>query len=417
MSLPAAAAAAGGLVVLDYTRRLEDSSVCQFLREERERQQGTDLVVNVGYELLCEPYEDPPLPPSVPEFENAGGVPCRLYRVTYESGDSQGNSSTSQGNLRGPIRLVKSEFSVSGERRKVFWLQGGNGIDCPLEQTIAAASSNIDVIDVYATILSIEPLEGDPATEIPVLNPNPPGIPEPPPPFGYNIEVNIDGVDVDVQVNFEPVINTNIGPVIPFTFAPSANFNLPVNNDPPQLPRFGIDLNLEVVVSLQPGAGNPTINPDVPPVTVDPPALPPGGEGEGVDYELIRYIVEQASCCKPINGNQFIATRTFQTDTDVFTVDLPDNTVAVFLAIIPGQNTRVYKTNDESAEFGHGNASTVVNGNVTEFVRLYVNNHVLFFDIEDVDKAVRVSLQKGSVVNITAGTYTPPPPPENGISN
>lgn len=402
-----AAAQAGLILYQDYQQNRSNSAICQYLQLERGAPLGRNPFLRGQWERLCEPFDENPPPPPTQEFFNNGGDPCRLYRVTFESGTVGQAPTVSQFNLRGPIRTTKTTGTDSqGNPTVQYRVLGGNDIGCPITSNIMASSSNTNIQNVFANVLSIEPLEGDPLIDTPIPRPRPEP-PTPPPPFGFEINVEVDGLQLEIPVNFEFPITNNFGPFIPFQFAPTANFNLNLDADFNNNPRFGIDLDLEFVIPLGPGGGNG--NPDgpvepvpvpgfQPPVTVDCPE---------VDYQRIEDIVEAAKCCKPITGTQTIGTAVFSGPNDVFTYSLPANTVAVFLGLIPGPNTRVYKFAGAQAEYAHGNASLLVSGNAIKFERLYVNNHVLFFPDETANKGIRLSCQEGTTVVVSAGTYTP----------
>lgn len=408
MTIQAAAALAGGLVFADYQQNQGNSALCNFLRQERDEGGLRGLTGGTGYGLLCQQFDDPPLPPPDSDTVPFGGVPCRLYQVTYRSGDSQGNSSTSVQNLRGPIAMTQiTGTNPDGTNFRRYLLQGGTGVNCPLQQFTAASSSNTAVIDVEATILSITPLEGvgEPDQPIPV----PPDEPLPRPPFGFNFEINANfgGLDINTDIRFEAPIFNTFGLFIPFTIRPEFNFRLPIDINVNGNPRFGLNLDLDLVIPLGggPGGANPLPN-------TQPVPLPRGPELNEcpeveIDYERIEDAIEDAKCCKPITDTDPIGTFTFETPNDVFNIPLPDNAVAVFISIIQGDNTRAYKFAGPNAEFGHGNASITTTNRVISFERIYTNNHALLVPFELVDKGLRLSLKQGSIAVVTAGLFVP----------
>lgn len=416
MSAAAGAAAAGSIVVLDYVQNLADSAVCQFLRDERERGEGTDFVINVGYAQLCEPYEEEPPPPIPPNTIPAGGVPCRTYRVTYVANDSQGNSGISQVNVLGPVRAVEIVDTVGTETRRRFLLQGGTGGECPLQQFPMASTSNIAVIDVSAAILSIEALDGTPETEIPIVTRPPTPPPNNDPPDSYEINVEINGDNINTTVQFEPVITNNFGDFLPFTVQPSANFNLDVDIGGGTPPRFGIDLDLEVVIPLSPQPDSPAPAPGGEPVDIPVVRDTPQQTSDEFDYERIEYAIELAKCCKTATSTQGVGTYEFPEFGTVRNINLPSGAIGVYLEITPATSTRIYKLSDSGSEFAHGNASITTSDRVIGFERIYLNKHFLEVPYELENKGLRLSLQKGTTCAVTALIYTPPPPPENATT-
>ena len=413
MSVGAGAAAAGSIVVLDYVQNLADSAVCQFLRDERERGEGTDFVINVGYAQLCEPYEEEPPPPIPPNTIPFGGVNCRLYKVTFVAQDSQGNSGISEVNMRGPIRQTEIVDTVGTETRRRIFLQGGTGSGCGLEQVPMAASSNIAVIDVSAAILSIEPLEGIGTPDIPVVVPPQPPPGGSPPPPSYEINIQLNGENINTTVSFEPVITNNFGDFLPFTVAPSPTFNIDVDLSVPVLPRFGIDLDLEVVLPLNPQPDSPQPVGGAEPVDIPVQRDTPQQTSDSFDYERIEYAIELAKCCKSATSTQGVGIYEFPEFGTVRNIDLPPGTIGVYLEVTPSLTTRIYKLSDSGSEFAHGNASITTQGRVVGFERIYVANHFLPVPYELQDKGLRLSLQKGSSCQVTALIYTPPPPPSD----
>lgn len=403
----AAAAQAGLLLLQDYRQNRNNSAICLYLELERDAPLGSNPFLAGQYERLCEPFdENPPTPPSQ-DFFNAGGVPCRLYRVTYQTGTVGQAGSVSQQDLRGPIRLNRSTFTDQGAPGVLYTLYGGDGINCPIQSFQIAGSNNTNIVPIFCNLLSVVPLEGDPETEVPIPIPPEDPDPTPLPPFGFNVNVDIAGFEVNVPVNFEPVINNNFGPFIPFTFAPTANFNLQFDPTISNSPRFGIDLDLEVVIPLGNGNGNGEPLPNAEPVPI------PGNDPEltceptVVDYERIERAIEEAKCCRPITLETNVGTFNFESPNDVFTVSLPNDTVCVFLDVIAGENTRVFKLAGDDAEYGFGNASVMVNGYAIEFVRIFVGKHVIFFPEETSQKSVRLSLGEGCQCSVKAGRYIP----------
>lgn len=414
MSVGAGAAAAGSIVVLDYVQNLGNSAVCRFLRDERERGEGTDFVINVGYAQLCEPYEEEPPPPVPPNTVAGGGDPCRLYRVTYQVTDSNGAISLTDQVLRGPVRMTEIVDTFGGDTRRRFFLQGGTGVDCPLQQFQAAATSDILVLDVNAAIVAVVPLQGDPITDTPITTPP---VLEPQPPSegdDYNISVEVNGENIETTVNFEPIITNNFGDFLPFTVAPSANFNLDVDISSGNPPRFGIDLDLEVVLPLNPDSGSPSPVGGGEPIDIPVSRDPEQGTSEGFDYERIEYAIELAKCCKTTTSTQTVGTYEFEEYGTVRNIDLPPGTIGVYLEITPSATTRIYKLSNSGSEFAHGNASITTEGRVIGFERIYVGKHFLAVPYELEGKGLRLSLQKDTICAVTALIHTPPPPPTDG---
>lgn len=407
MSLQRAATDVADLVLRDFAQSPAGGAWCQYLDIQRQNPLTGGLGINSAYERWCEPPGEPPGPPPSQEFQEAGGVACRDYLVTFTTGDSQGNQSTGQSVQKGPIRLVRSDTSVNGIPRTRFYLQGGDGVGCPSVQGTIAGSDNTNVIEVFARIDSIVAIGGPFPDEEPV--PVPPTTFPPPAqePFEVNLDVDIGPFNIEVPVTFGPVIFNTFGAFVPVSIRPTADFNVPINLDVNPDIRFGIDLDLEVVVPI---GGGPTGSDPIP--GTEPIPIPGRDriletECEEVDYERIQKIVEDAACCKPATNFQSLGTFTFETANSVFNIPLPSNTVIVFIAVIPDNDTRVYKLAGANAEYAHGNASITTSGDALDFVRIYVNNHALTVPFELADKGLRLSLKRGTIATVTAGLFVP----------
>jgi hypothetical protein len=270
-----------------------------------------------------------------------------------------------------------------------------------------AGSSNTDISPITASIISIVPLEGDPETEVPIYRPDVEFPPGPRPQFDINIPFTFRGFEVNVPIRFGPPTPFPLGVVIPFTFAPTANFNPQIDVDLGLNPTFGLDIDLEFIIPIGGNPAVPTPLPGQEPIEL-PPVSPPGSSDcEEFDYERIEDFIIANRCCNPITDVQNVGTFTFETPNQVANFSVPDNAVAVFIGIVAGENTRVYKLAGSDAEFAHGNASVTVRGNALQFERLYVNNHVLFYPESSDSKGVRISCQQGTVVTVNAGLYVP----------
>lgn len=400
-----AASELGSVILQDYFDNGSQSAYCRWLEFQDELGGPGSLAARTARGRLCQP---PPPPPPTEDFFNAGGVPCRLYRVVYESGLVGSPGTPTQLDRRGPIGRIQREITQpDGKVGRVITLTSGTGIGCPRVYDQMAGTNDVSINNVFARIISITPLEGTPETEIPVWR-NPLEDPQAPPqPFNFEINVDIAGVEVNAPITFGPVVNTNFGPVVPFTFAPTANFNPAIDITLGSNPQFGLDIDLEFVIPLGGPTNAPQPLPGAEPVPLPEAPRTPGNECPEFDYERIEDAINDARCCVPITRVDNIATHIFDGPNDVFIVDVPDDTVAVFLGVIPGNNTRVFKFAEERSEYGHGNASLLVNDNALGFERIFVNNHVLFFPEGQSNKSIRVSLQEGTTVVINAGRYVP----------
>lgn len=407
MSLQRAATDVGDLVMRDFAQSPAGGAWCQYLDLQRQNPLTGGLGIQSAYERWCEPPGEPPIPPSQ-NFSDAGGVPCRDYRVSITAGDNQGNEGTSDFFAKGPIRLVRNDFvATTGEPRTLISLQGGDGVNCPVTTQQAAATSNSNVIQVYARINSITAVGGPLPDEVPV--PIPPDELPPPNEFNFETTLNVDlgGFELNVPVVIGPLVFAPIGVFAPVSILPNADFNIPVDIDLNVRPQFGIDLNLEFVIPLGGTPSNPTPLPDAEPLPL------PGRdrilelECEEVDYNRIERIVQEYQCCKPATNFQNVGTYTFSTPNTVFNISLPDNAVIVFIAIIPGDNTRVYKFAGTDAEFAHGNASITTQNDVISFDRIYVNNHAIPIPFELANKGLRLSLKEGTIASVSVGTFVP----------
>lgn len=407
MSLQRAASDVADLVMRDFAQSPTGGAWCIYLDLQRQNPLTGGLGIQSAYERWCEPPGEPPTPPSQ-NFSDSGGVPCQDYRVNITTSDSQGNSGTSDYFAKGPIRLSQNDFRAStGEPRRVFTLIGGDGVNCPITSQQVAASSNTDVIQVYARINSITPVGTPPNPDIPV--PIPPDELPPPDEFNFETTLNVDlgGFELNVPVVFGPLVFAPLGIFAPISILPNADFNIPIDFNLNLQPQFGLDLNLEFVVPLGGNPRNPTPVPGAEPIPL------PGRdrildlECKEVDYTRIERIVQEYQCCKPATNFEGLGTFTFDTPNTVFQIPLPDNAVIVFIAVIPGANERIYKMAGTDSEFAHGNASITTEGDVISFERIYVNNHAIPVPFELAGKGLRLSLKDGAIATVSVGTYVP----------
>lgn len=401
-----AAAQAANIVIQDYLDRGPDSAYCQFLEIADEGPGGWNPAYGFARNLLCDP-PPPPAPPGT-DFFDAGGVPCRLYRVTYAAGPPGGPFINTELDRRGPIGMIVENYVASGGAPgRNYILTSGNGVGCERIVDTMSGSDNVNISPPFAKIVSIVPLEGTPETEIPLYRP-----PLDRPPEGdfevtINIPFNVDGFEVEAPINFGPVVNTPFGPLIQFTFSPTANFNPEIDIDLGLNPQFGLELNLEFVVPLTGPPSSPVPVPGAEPIPLPDVRPPVGGDCEEFDYERIENFIIANRCCDPITSVVSVGSFTFEGLNDVAEFSVPDNTVAVFLGIVPSNNARAYKLAGPDSEYGHGNATLTSRGNALGFERLYVNNHVMFFPESADTKGVRVSCVRGTIVSVNAGVYVP----------
>lgn len=396
----------GQLLIENLREQGPASAICQALEFAGNNAGGLNVPVEIARERFCDP--PPPPPPPSADFFNAGGVPCRSYRVLFETGTPGSPGTVSEVIKTGPIGSITNvNVGTDGAVNKQIILTSGNGRECPRLYDTMAGTSDARFSDVFARIISIEPLIPDEPDEVPIYIPvlQPPA--EQPPPFEVEFNTQIDGVDINVPLFFAPPIITNVGVSIPFTFAPTANFNPQIDVTLGGNPQFAIDVDLEFIVPLGGDPDFPTPLPNVDPVPLPPVAPPNGNECEEFDYERIEDFIIANRCCKPITDVVSVGTFTFETTSDVVSFDVPDNAVAVFIGIVPSENARVYKFAGANSEYGHGNASLLLNGNSLGFERLYLNNHVLFYPEESSEKGIRISCGKGTVVVVNAGIYVP----------
>lgn len=396
----------GQLIIENLRENGGGSAFCQALEFAAEANGGLNIPINIARERFCDP--PPPPPPPSTDFFNAGGVPCRDYRVIFETGAPGSPGTPSEVIKPGPIGSITNIVNnPDGSVNKQIILTSGDGINCPRNFDTMAGTSDARFVDVFARIISVEPVTPDPATEIPIFIP----IVQPPdptqPPFAVDFDVTIDGVDINVPLFFAPPIITNVGVSIPFTFAPTANFNPQIDVTLGGNPQFALDIDLEFIIPLGGDPDYPTPLPGVDPVPLPPVRDPVASECEEFDYERIEDFITNSRCCKPITDVVNVGTFTFEGLNDVANFNVPNNTVACFIGILPGENARVYKFAGSNTEYGHGNASLLVRGNALGFERLFLNNHVLFFPEESDTKGIRISCGKGTVVTINAGIYVP----------
>lgn len=413
MSQAAAAANVANVIIQDYLDRGPESAYCQYLEFIDEGPGGWNPAIGFARNRFCNP--PPPPPPPATDFFDAGGVPCRLYQVTFATGSPGSALTNTVVNRRGPIGLISETYTAtSGAPGKKYILTSGNNTECTRVAEVIAGSDNVNVTDVIARIVSIVPLEGTPETEIPVWRPplQPPN--EQPQPFEVNIEINVDGVEVNAPISFGPVIETDFGPTIQINFEPTANFNPPVDIDINVNPTFGLDVDLEFILPLGGTPAEPRPVPGQEPVSLPPVQPNAPSECETFDYERIEYAIENAKCCKSTTSTEQVGFYEFEEEGTVRNVNLPSGTIGVYIEVGTGPNTRIFKLSAGGSEAGHGNASITYNGHVRTFERIYVSKHFLPVDFERENKGLRLSLQKGSTALVTALIHTPPPPPTDG---
>lgn len=396
----------GGLIVNDYLQNAAGSAYCQYLEFVDGASGGLNPAIGAARRLFCNP---PPGDPPTYEQLPGGGTPCREYTVQFIVTNSQTGEEVPGSTIaNGPIRVKRYRASLpDGIYQGNDAVIGGDGVGCPITVFQASGFTSTIKENVFTTIVSITPNDGLPDDENP--NPDPP-VPDPTPDpadYTFNVNVDIGGVTINAPVTFAPIVNAPIGIIIP-VFAPVTpqldfNFNPNINLNP----RIGLDINLGFAVNLPGAGGGDTPPPGDTPVPL--PAPPPIGsiKCEEFNYERIENFITANRCCNPITDVVSIGTFTFESANQVAVFSVPDNTVAVFIGIVPAPNARVYKFAGTNAEYGHGNASLITRGNALGFERLYVNNHVLFFPEESDTKGVRVSCVEGTIVNVTAGVYVP----------
>lgn len=401
-----AAASLGQVIVEDLRDNAGSSAICRAWEFFGDRSGGLNVPLEIARERFCDP--PPPPPPPSTDFFNNGGTPCRLYKILFEAGSPGSPGTISEVTFPGPIGTITNiRNDPGGAVNKQILISHGDGINCPRGFDTMAGTSDARFVDVFARIISITPINPDPVEDIPIYIPNlnpPEEAPEPPP---FEVNINVDGIDINVPLFFGPPIITNVGISLPFTFAPTANFNPQIDVTLGPNPQFAVDLNLEFVIPLGGDPDFPEPLPGVDPIPLPPVRDPQQSECEQFDYERIEDFILANACCKPITNVQNVGTHTFVGPNDVRVFNVPDNAVACFIGILPGENTRVYKFSGSSSEYGHGNAELMVRGNALEFQRLFLNNHVLFFPDATNEKAIRVSCQEGTVVTINAGLYVP----------
>lgn len=407
MSLERAATDVADLVLRDFAQSPAGGAWCIYLDQQRQNPLSGGLGVQSAYERWCEPPGEPPPPPPNQNFSDAGGVACRDYRIAYTTGDTQGNTAPSVTFAKGPIRVEERRTVVDGAPRVVYSLIGGDGVNCPVTREQMAASSNTNIIDVFARVDSITAVGGPLPDEVPVPIPPDEIPPDSDEPFQTTLNVNVGGFELNVPVIIGPLVFAPIGVFAPVSILPNADFNVPIDfnlNIPLQ---FGIDLNFEFVVPLGGNPQNPTPLPGNPPIELPPPPDMRPRDCDEIDYERIERAIEESSCCKPATNFQSLGTFTFETPNQVFNIALPPNAVICFISVIPGDNTRAYKLAGTDAEYGHGNASVTTGGDALGFERIYVNNHAIPVPFELDDKGLRLSLKQGSIAAVSVGTYVP----------
>lgn len=391
----------GQLIIENLRESGAGSAICQFLEFTSDQNGGLNIPVNIARQRFCDP--PPPPPPPTADFFNAGGVPCRDYRVIFETGAPGGPGTPSEVIKPGPIGSITNiRNNPDGSVNKQIILSSGDGINCPRNFDVMAGTSDARFVDVFARIISVTPVTPDPPTEIPIYIPvlQPP--PEPAESFAVDFNVNLGGVEINVPLFFAPPIITNIGVSIPFTFAPTANFNPQIDINLGSNPQFAIDLDLEFIIPL---GGDPDYPVPVP--GVEPIPLPPVNDAEcppcpEFDYERIEEAIEEASCCKPVAETDFIASFLFETTSDVFTASIADNAEYVSIDIIPDNNSRRYKLAGPQAEIALGNAAITSNGHVLSYEKIYTRRHILKVPANIPNPGIRVSLKQGCQITVEA---------------
>lgn len=399
-----AAAEIGQILLRDYLDDPGNSAVCRYLEwvEPFPTPYGTQL--RIARRLFCPP-PDPP-PPPTEDFFNAGGTPCRLYRVVYESGIVGQAPTQTQLDRRGPIGRIQREVpQPDGKVGRVITLTSGTGIGCPRVFDQMAGTNDVTIQNVFARIISITPLEGDPATEEPVFRPPLNEPPQPPPTFQFDIDIDIAGVEINAPFTFGLPVGTNTGPVIPFTFAPTANFNPQIDISIGANPTFGLDVDLEFIIPLGGPAAAPQPLPGAEPVPLpERPSVecPPC---EPFDYERIEDKIEEESCCKIPNQSQSLGSFTFDDPNDVWKVSCPAGTLFVELTITPDNNSRRWKLAGLDSEISLGNASVTSDGHAIGYEKMFVREHILEVPPNLPDPGIRVSLKQNCSVTARALIY------------
>lgn len=399
-----AAAELGGILLRDYLDNGGNSAVCRYLEFVEPIPGPYSTQMRIARRLFCPPPDPPPPPPE--DFFNAGGVPCRLYRVIYESGIVGQAPTPTQLDRRGPIGRIQREINQpDGKVGRVITLTSGTGIGCPRVFDQMAGTNDVSVNNVFARIISIIPLEGTPETEIPVYGPPLEGPPNPPQPFNFEIDLNIDGIEVNAPFTFGPTIGTNFGPVIPFTFSPTANFNPNIDITLGGNPQFGVDLNFEFVIPLGGPPAAPQPLPGAEPVPLPNPPTPQPTPCPEFDYERIEDKIEAESCCKEPNDSQSLGSFTFDDPNDVWRIALPSGTLFVELDITPDNNSRRWKLAGDDSEISLGNAAITSDGHALGYEKMFVRRHILEVPPNVPNPGLRVSLKQNCSVQARALIY------------
>lgn len=397
----------GNLVIQDYVQNRNESAYCRYLEIFDEAYGGRNPGFSGPRNLFCQP---PSEPPPTTETLPGGGEPCRLYNVTVETTSNTGSSSTTvYNNIRGPIRLQRYRTTAPPNRYLGNDnLLGGDGVNCPVSRLQVSGFDGTTPEAVTSNIIAVVPVDGQPDTVPPLpAPPDPRDLPRGPE-LNFPVTINLGGQELNFDLQFDIPVFAPIGVFAP-VFAPvSPQFDFNFNPQLNPSPRIGIDLNLEFAVNLPPAGGGDNPPSDQPPVPL-PPVNPPqaGGDCPDLDYDRIERIVQEYQCCKPATNFSSLGTFTFDTPNRVFNIQLPSNAVLVFIAIIPGDNTRAYKFAGLDAEYGHGNASITTQGDVLGFERIYVNNHALTVPFELPDKGLRLSLKEGTIASVSVGSFVP----------
>lgn len=394
----------GKFLFYDYLKDQGGSVYCRYLQIVDEGSGSFGFAAGGARALFCPP---PPTPPPTNETFPSGGDPCVIYRATCEAVNNlTGARVVFDVDGPGPVRLNRvRESNAAGRYQGTDHVLFGIPGRCYVPPVLITGYDGITDEEGTGYILNIQRLSPgidiEPPYRIIQPRPYPPGGDQ----QDLEINVEINGEEINIELKVGPIINTENGPVIQFEFPinPDIPIQMPIGGSPDI--RLGLDINLQFAMELTGGGGSSRPAPGAQPLPLPP--VPPRDyqPPDATDYEEIEDALEQASCCKSINTFINVGTRVFTTSSDVFNVDLPDGTIAVFLNVVQGSDTRVYRFAGDDSEYATGNASITVDDNVVDFVRLYVNNHAIYAPHGAQDLGVRLSCQRGTIVSITAGLY------------
>lgn len=397
----AAAAQVANVIIQDYLDNGPESAYCQYLELVDEGPGGWNPFIGFARQRFCQPPPPPPRPAE--EFFDSGGVPCRSYRVVFETGSPGGPFTSSEVIKQGPIGTVKRErVNPDGSVNKQFYLTSGNGLECPRLFDTMAGTSDARFVDVVARIISIEPVDPDGGPDLPVWRPPNQEPPRPFPGFNVEIDLNVDGVDVNAPITFGPVVNTVFGPTIQFSFAPTANFNPQIDIDLGLNPQFGLDVDLQFVIPFTGTPNYPTPAPNAEPIPLPPPEPVGGTPCEEFDYERIEDYIDGASCCKPVEESDFIGSFVFETASDVYRASVPDNAEYVVITVVPDENSRRYKLAGIDSEIALGNASITSGNHALGYEKIFTRRHILKVPPNCPGPGIRVSLKQGCQISVEA---------------